>query len=43
MREREQAAIVEAEHDMEEREAVGASGRSGNGGGSRRRGRRRKR
>jgi hypothetical protein len=43
MRERERAAIVEAEHDMEEPdEAVAASRRSGNGGG-RRRGRRRKR
>jgi YidC/Oxa1 family membrane protein insertase len=43
MRAREQAAIVEAEHDMEEPDvAVGASRRSGNGGG-RRRGRRRKR
>jgi YidC/Oxa1 family membrane protein insertase len=43
MRAREQAAIVEAEHDMEEPdEAVAASRRSGNGGG-RRRGRRRKR
>jgi YidC/Oxa1 family membrane protein insertase len=41
MREREQAAIVEAEHDMEEPEAVAVSGRNGNGGG-RRRGRRRK-
>ena len=42
MREREKAAIVEAEHDMEEPEAVGASRRNGNAGG-RRRGRRRKR
>jgi YidC/Oxa1 family membrane protein insertase len=43
MRAREQAAIVEAEHDMEEPvEAVTASRRNGNGGG-RRRGRRRKR
>jgi YidC/Oxa1 family membrane protein insertase len=43
MRAREQAAIVEAEHDMEEPdEAVAASRRGGNGGG-RRRGRRRKR
>jgi YidC/Oxa1 family membrane protein insertase len=44
MRAREQAAIAEAEHDMdiEEPEAVGASRRNGNGGG-RRRGRRRKR
>jgi YidC/Oxa1 family membrane protein insertase len=42
MREREKAAIVEAEHDMEQPEAVGASRRNGNGGG-RRRGRRRKR
>lgn len=43
MRAREQAAIVEAEHDMEETvEAVTASRRNGNGGG-RRRGRRRKR
>jgi YidC/Oxa1 family membrane protein insertase len=43
MRAREQAAIAEAEHDMEEPdEAVAASRRSGNGGG-RRRGRRRKR
>jgi YidC/Oxa1 family membrane protein insertase len=43
MREREKAAIVEAEHDMEEPEAVAASGRSGNGGGRRRGRRRRKR
>jgi len=43
MRARERAAIVEAEHDMEEPEAVAASGRGGNGGGGRRRGRRRKR
>jgi YidC/Oxa1 family membrane protein insertase len=43
MRAREQAAITEAEHDMEEPvEAVTASRRNGNGGG-RRRGRRRKR
>src|SRR6267143_6073370 len=42
MRAREQEAIAEAEHDMEEPEAVGASRRNGNGGG-RRRGRRRKR
>jgi YidC/Oxa1 family membrane protein insertase len=43
MRAREQAAIAEAEHDMEEPEgAVAASRRDGNGGG-RRRGRRRKR
>lgn len=43
MRAREQAAIAEAEHDMEEPdEAAAASRRSGNGGG-RRRGRRRKR
>src|SRR5712691_13024793 len=43
MRAREQAAIAEAEHDMEEPDvAVGASRRNGNGGG-RRRGRRRKR
>jgi len=42
MRAREQAAIAEAEHDMEEPEAVAASRRNGNGGG-RRRGRRRKR
>jgi YidC/Oxa1 family membrane protein insertase len=43
MRARERAAIVEAEHDMEEPdEAVAASRRSGNGG-ARRRGRRRKR
>ena len=43
MREREQAAIVEAEHDMEEPDAaVAGSRRNGNGGG-RRRGRRRKR
>jgi len=43
MRAREQAAIAEAEHDMEEPEAaVGASRRDGNGGG-RRRARRRKR
>jgi YidC/Oxa1 family membrane protein insertase len=43
MRAREQAAIDEAEHDMEEPdEAVAASRRTGNGGG-RRRGRRRKR
>jgi YidC/Oxa1 family membrane protein insertase len=43
MREREKAAIVEAEHDMEEPEAVAVSGRSGNGGGRRRGRRRRKR
>jgi YidC/Oxa1 family membrane protein insertase len=42
MRAREQAAIAEAEHDMDEPEAVTASRRNGNGGG-RRRGRRRKR
>jgi YidC/Oxa1 family membrane protein insertase len=43
MRAREQAAIAEAEHDMEEPEgAVATSRRDGNGGG-RRRGRRRKR
>jgi len=43
MRAREQAAIAEAEHDMEEPEGpVAASRRDGNGGG-RRRGRRRKR
>jgi YidC/Oxa1 family membrane protein insertase len=43
MRAREQAAIAEAEHDMEEPdEAVAASRRNGSGGG-RRRGRRRKR
>jgi len=42
MRANEKAAIAEAEHDMEEPEAVGASRRNGNGGG-RRRGRRRKR
>ena len=43
MRAREQAAIAEAEHDMEEGdEAVTATRRNGNGGG-RRRGRRRKR
>jgi hypothetical protein len=43
MRAREQAAIAEAEHDMEEPvEAVTASRRNSNGGG-RRRGRRRKR
>jgi YidC/Oxa1 family membrane protein insertase len=41
MREREKEAIAEAEHDMEEPEAVGASRRSGNGG-ERRRGRRRR-
>src|SRR5438445_1778733 len=43
MRAREQAAIAEAEHDMEEPEAMAASGRNANGGGGRRRGRRRKR
>ena len=43
MRAREQAAIEEAEHDMEEPEAVAASGRGGNGGGRRRGRRRRKR
>ena len=44
MRAREQAAIVEAEHDMEEPKlAVAAAGRNSNGGGGRRRGRRRKR
>jgi YidC/Oxa1 family membrane protein insertase len=43
MREREKAAIVEAEHDMEEPAAVGGPRRNGEGGGSRRRGRRRKR
>ena len=37
------AAIAEAEHDMEEPEAMAASGRNANGGGGRRRGRRRKR
>ncbi|TMC68497.1 MAG: YidC/Oxa1 family membrane protein insertase [Chloroflexi bacterium] len=42
MREREKAAIVEAEHDMEEPEAVATPRRNGQGGG-RRRGRRRKR
>jgi len=42
MRAREQAAIAEAEHDMEEPMAVAGSRRNGNGGG-RRRGRRRKR
>ena len=42
MRARERAAIAEAEHDMEQPEAVAASRRNGNGGG-RRRGRRRKR
>jgi len=41
MRAREKAAIAEAEHDMEEPEAVGASRRNGNGG-ERRRGRRRR-
>src|SRR5206468_2104015 len=40
MREREKAAIVEAEHDMEEPEAVATPRRNGQGGG-RRRGRRR--
>jgi len=43
MRAREQAAIAEAEHDIEEPEAMAASGRNANGGGGRRRGRRRKR
>jgi YidC/Oxa1 family membrane protein insertase len=43
MRAREQAAIEEAEHDMEEPEAVAVSGRGGNGGGRRRGRRRRKR
>jgi YidC/Oxa1 family membrane protein insertase len=42
MREREKAAIAEAEHDMEEPEAVATPRRNGQGGG-RRRGRRRKR
>ena len=41
MRARELAAIEEAEHDMEEPEAVAMSGQSGNGG-ARRRGRRRR-
>jgi YidC/Oxa1 family membrane protein insertase len=41
MREREEAAIAEAEQDMEQREAVGAPRQSGNGE-SRRRGRRRR-
>jgi YidC/Oxa1 family membrane protein insertase len=41
MREREKEAIAEAEHDMEEPEAVGASRRNSNGG-ERRRGRRRR-
>src|SRR5436190_2152333 len=43
MRARERAAIVEAEQDMEEPEAMAASGRNASGGGGRRRGRRRKR
>ena len=43
MRARELAAIEEAEHDMEEPEAVAVSGQSGNGGGRRRGRRRRKR
>jgi hypothetical protein len=42
MRERENAAIAEAEHDMEEPEAVAGPRRNG-GDGGRRRGRRRKR
>src|SRR5205823_9902229 len=41
MRARERAAIVEAEQDMEEPEAMAASGRNASGGGGRRRGRRR--
>jgi YidC/Oxa1 family membrane protein insertase len=43
MRAREQAAIAEAEHDMEEPDEAAAASRRGGNGGGRRRGRRRKR